>query len=231
MFSIFKAFKSKQSVYDNFYNLEANTSWLAISYNEEPKFGLIQQELNFIVGQKSFSAKAQQTADKFELILNENGPEKSFSFDQERTKELRKFEAFKQVLIKNHIQESIDKLKLITPNSLPEEDKAWEWYRVSMDVLMNGLKKIDATETLLQYKLFWGIREGKYLARVIIYNLDIEIVFLDKGINVTVYNNKPGEEAYSTPAHKVIITGLYNDYFNKLIEVLAQIKKVEDLVI
>ena len=55
-------------------------------------------------------------------------------------------------------------------------------------------------------------------------NLDIEFKITDKGLESTVYNTQKDE---NKPAQKVIMTSMYNDYFNELIKILSIIKNKE----
>lgn len=229
---------SKKTLNNEVFNREKlinSPIWLALSFNENPKYGEIEQKISYTHNSTSYGILENYKSESMLMTLSKNKIVKSYQFEKEDViQNLQRIEVTKQELIKKQIEETIASLAALTPETVAQEEKAWEWFRVSMDVLINAISKIDNIDTILQYKLFWGLRDTVMTSRLIIYNLDIEINILDQGLLFTVYNFKDSSDKTTqgkTPDQKVLIKGVYNDIFNKYIEVLKAIRKAEDKIL
>ncbi|WP_034719767.1 hypothetical protein [Bacteriovorax sp. DB6_IX] len=235
MLSLFYSKKKLTAEILNHYKENNSPLWLAINFNPSPKFGEISQALSYTQQDTTLGLNKIYRSEETELTLSMNHIAKKDTLRAEEALSFnRDFEDLKSQLIKKQIDASIEKLKELTPEKVPLEEKAWEWFRVSMDVLINALKKIDHVETILQYQLFWGIKDDVMTIRLIAYNLDIQFNILEEGLLLTVFNFKDSSERSikdREPDQRVLIKGVYNDFFNKFIEVLKTIKDVERTII
>lgn len=120
-------------------------------------------------------------------------------------------------------------LKNKTPEgiSVVEEQKAYEWLKVSFVVLKDAmdtlLKEIDQnrpTEQLFQAQLFAGLRDDTFEWRLLLFQLDIQLIFQkDGGILCTVYNDVPHQESVG-PAHKALYYAQRGPVFDLIIELI-----------
>lgn len=225
--TMFSLFVSKKTLAADFFKVPKDNQWLAINFNEVPKHQEVDQIFNFTNGDQDYIIKSSLFNDRLEYSLSTEKGSKSYDFFDDFKVEHMKVDVFKEQLIQQKISQSIKLLETFTPSALTDEEKSWEWFRVSMDVLQRGVSQIDHQKTLLQYKLFWGTKNEHFTTRLVMYNLDICITFLRDGLEVKVYNDKPNEPPSHKPALSVIIKGHYNDFFNKYIELLRTVREVE----
>jgi hypothetical protein len=231
-------FYSKKRIMDEVFDLsklENQPTWLALSFNEEPKYGQLEQKFSYTEGKKQFGIFENYKSDGLDLKLSVDNIVKDYNYTStDQLEYIKRVEAIKETLVAKQINATIEEMKSLTPESVPMEEKAWEWFRVSMDVLINAISKIDNIETILQYKLFWGFRDGVMTSRLLAYNLDIQINILKEGLLLTVFNFKNSEDksvAGKEPDQRVLIKGVYNDFFNKYIEVLKAIRTAESRIL
>lgn len=135
-----------------------------------------------------------------------------------------KFENKKNESIAVQIKLFQDGLTTVTPVQNKGEEKILEWLRVSLEVLKKGLSTIDHKDLILQYKLFFS----KNNIRVIIYNIDIELINFNGKIIFKAFNYKNDREKFKEPLYNVELKYSYNDVFNLFIILLNEIKATEN---
>lgn len=236
MLSLFYSKKRIMTDVFDLSKLENQSTWLALSFNEEPKYGQLEQKFSYTAdNNKQFGIYENYKTDGLELKLSIDHIAKEYHYTStEQIERIKEIEKVKETLISKQINATIEEMKKLSPEVVSMEEKAWEWFRVSMDVLINAISKIDNIETILQYKLFWGYRDGVMTTRLLAYNLDIQINILKEGLLLTVYNFKNSENRSikdREPDQRVLIKGVYNDFFNKYIEVLKAIKNAESRIL
>jgi len=212
--------------------IKDNQTWLAIEFNNEPKYGQIGQKISYTHNNDQYGVQHILKDNASDTTISKNRIVKALGLDSaEAHKITSDINQFKSTLITHQINATLASMKELSPEAVSMEEKAWEWFRVSMDVLINAISKIDNVETILQYRLFWGIKDDVMTTRLLAYNLDIQINILPTGLLLTVYNFKDSTDRSikdREPDQRVLVKGVYNDFFNKYIEVLKAIKSIED---
>lgn len=137
---------------------------------------------------------------------------------------VEKFEQRKNENIATQIKTFQNGLLAITPDQNKGEEKILEWLRVSLEVLKKGLTTIDHKDLILQYKLFFS----KNNIRIIIYNIDIELINFSGKIIFKAFNYKNDKEKFKEPLYNVELKYSYNDIFNLFIILLNEIKATEN---
>ncbi|WP_040314479.1 hypothetical protein [Bacteriovorax sp. BAL6_X] len=146
----------------------------------------------------------------------------------EYQKEVLDFDAkkYEHLAIKAMIDGSINYLKIISPKTGLNEDKSLEWLKVTLLTLKKSLARIDHRNTILSYKIFFGQWEESPILRVIIYNLDIKLIFLADQLKLEV-KNKENREVFDSHSKKyeANFCQLHNDVLNEVINLFVSLKQ------
>lgn len=108
-----------------------------------------------------------------------------------------------------------------------EELKAFEWLRVSfvvlkeaMDDLLKELEQSCPSEQLFQAQLFAGHRNGCFEWRLLLFQLDIQLIFQkDGGLLCSVYNDIPHQPSKG-PAHRALYYAQRGPVFDLMVELI-----------
>ncbi len=213
----------------DFFNKHTNTirhfEWLALDYNPEPEKSF-SDHINY--KNSDLDEKLSLQVQRTHALLSINGHTHEYT---NIATVLFKYLGHKDLIILSAIEAFKKKLENLTPEKMPGEEKAIEWFRVSMEVVKRSLMDFDSSESELQYKLFYGKKpntdseEVVTIFRFIYFNLDILFEVSDHFYYQVIDKKSgiPGEEK----VQKGIIKGVYNDFFNHIIEVLSLIKSLE----
>ncbi|POB14355.1 MULTISPECIES: hypothetical protein [Pseudomonadati] len=142
--------------------------------------------------------------------------------------EVENFDAkkFEQYAVKAMIDGSIENLKSIPPKTGLNEDKSLEWLKVTLLTLKKSLARIDHRNTILSYKVFFGQWEQSPILRVMIYNLDIKLIFNKDQLKLEV-KNKENRAEFDSQAKKYEASfgQLHNDVLNEIINLFVSLKQ------
>lgn len=108
-----------------------------------------------------------------------------------------------------------------------EELKAFEWLRVSfvvlkeaMDDLLKELEQNRPTDQLFQAQIFAGLRNGCFEWRLLLFQLDIQLIFQeDGGLLCSVYNDIPHQPSKG-PAHRALYYAQRGPVFDLMVELI-----------
>lgn len=125
------------------------------------------------------------------------------------------------------IKTSIEHLKSITPKTSLNEDKSLEWLKVTLLTLKKSVQKIDHENTILSYKVFFGAWEENPILRIMIYNLDIKLIFTPDQLKLIV-RNKENRDSFDAQAkvYEAQFGQAHNEVLNELINLFIKLREV-----
>lgn len=225
MFNFIKMLGSKTILKKTFFKKIMEVEQINISVNEHPQENSFN--CKFVVQSNGENWGIDYTTNNKQThyIISKN----TFALHYREFKILKnsvvkKFEYKKANFIAHQIKTFTQSLSTITPQNNPGEEKVNEWLRVSLEVLKKALTSIDHKNTILCYKLFFGQNS----IRIIIYNIDIELINFNNKVIFKAFNYKNDKEKFKDPVYNVELKYSYNDIFNQFIMLLNEIRQTEN---